>query len=203
MSNRITLSGTVNTNPVFSHETCGERFFSFSILSERKSGDADLLRCVASEIFSRELHENDRIQIKGEVRSRNYCDSNGKRRLGIYVFVEAISEFERDENAVELEGYIVKNDILRTTPKGSIIADLMVASHRGNPYKTSDYIPCIAWNRNALRVNEMIVGTKVKIIGRMQSRVYKKAVPESEPEYKLAYELSISKIFPAEVKEYE
>ena len=46
-----------------------------------------------------------------------------------------------------LDGYICKEPIYRKTPLGREIADLLVAVNR--PYGKSDYIPCIAWGRNA------------------------------------------------------
>ena len=61
-------------------------------------------------------------------------------------------------------------------------------------YNKSDYLPCIAWGRNARYVKNIKVGQKVTIIGRIQSREYQKRISESESLVKTAYEISISKI---------
>ena len=67
----------------------------------------------------------------------------------------------------------------------------MVAVNRA--YNKSDYIPCIAWGRNARYLSNLSVGENVKLWGRMQSRKYQKKTGD-EVEERTAYEVSISKI---------
>ena len=50
------------------------------------------------------------------------------------------------------------------------------------PYGKSDYIPCIAWVRNARYASGFGVGTRILIWGRVQSREYTKKVSETECE---------------------
>ena len=47
------------------------------------------------------------------------------------------------------------------------------------PYARRDYIPCIAWSRNAILAGNRTVGDKVQITGRFQSRQYKKKDDET------------------------
>ena len=82
--------------------------------------------------------------------------------------------------------------VYRVTPFGREIADILVAVNRA--YNKSDYIPCIAWGRNAKFVNTLAVGANIKIWGRMQSREYQKRVSEDETVTKTAYEVSVSKL---------
>ena len=61
-------------------------------------------------------------------------------------------------------------------------------------YNKSDYIPCIAWGRNAAYGGELTVGSKLKIEGRIQSREYRKRDEQGNAMVKTAYEVSIVKI---------
>lgn len=202
MPNNITLSGEVVAKPTFSHKAHGESFYEFYLASERRSGATDVLRCVVPEILAVDAIENEKITVYGEVRTNNRFDDTGKLRLKIDVFVKAISDFEEEpQNFVELEGYVVKRAVLRATPLGRDISDLLIASQRERYPSISDYIPCIAWGRTAFRVAKYDVGEKVNVIGRLQSREYVKHYDDKEPERRTAYELSIIKIDSAEEAE--
>ena len=89
-------------------------------------------------------------------------------------------------------GYFCKRPVYRKTPLGREIADLLVAVNR--PYSKSDYIPCIAWGRNARYVSTFEVGTRLRVWGRVQSREYMKKISETESEKRIAYEVSVSKL---------
>ena len=112
-----------------------------------------------------------------------------KSHLEVTVFVKEVLLYEKDENNVELDGFICKEPVYRETPFGRQITDLIVASNRERNFK-SDYIPCIAWGRNAIRASEFNVGTRVKVLGRLQSREYKKKIDDGTYEVRTAYELS-------------
>ena len=71
-------------------------------------------------------------------------------------------------------------------------ADLLVAVNRA--YNKSDYIPCIAWGRNARFVKNLQVGDKIALSGRIQSREYQKKLSEYEVKTMTAYEVSVSKL---------
>lgn len=68
----------------------------------------------------------------------------------------------------------------------------MLAVNRA--YNKSDYIPCIAWGRNARFCQNMSVGERIKIWGRIQSRLYEKKFEDGTSETRRAYEVSISKL---------
>ncbi len=74
---------------------------------------------------------------------------------------------------------------------------MLIAVNR--PYGKSDYIPCIAWGRNARYASAFEVGSRVRIWGRVQSREYTKKLSEAESEKRVAYEVSVSKMECAEV----
>ena len=58
-------------------------------------------------------------------------------------------------------------------------------------YNKSDYIPCIAWGRNAIYSSTLDVGDRIAIHGRLQSRQYKKKCEDGDVLIKTAYEVSI------------
>ena len=185
--NKIILSGKVTDEPTFSHEVHGEKFYRFRLLSSRQSGNRDVLMCTVPEIIKNGISEGNKVKVLGEIRTRNVHEDD-KNHLEITVFVKEVLLYEEDENNVELDGFICKEPTYRETPFGRQITDLMVASNR--EYFKSDYIPCIAWGRNAIRASEFNVGTRVKVLGRLQSREYKKKIDDGIYEVRTAYELS-------------
>ena len=90
------------------------------------------------------------------------------------------------------QGYICKPPVYRTTPFNREIADLLIAVNRS--YNKSDYIPAIAWGRNARFVKNLAVGDKVALSGRIQSREYQKKQDDGTFLTMTAYEVSISKL---------
>ena len=113
------------------------------------------------------------------------------------VFAKEVAEVEAQEeekdeitNEVTLVGYICKKPIYRQTPFGREIADVLLAVNRA--YNKSDYIPCIAWGRNARFCQNMEVGTEVKLTGRVQSRTYEKKYEDGKTETRIAYEVSVA-----------
>ena len=95
-------------------------------------------------------------------------------------------------NEVVLIGYICKKPIYRQTPFGREISDILLAVNRA--YNKSDYIPCIAWGRNARFCQNIEVGTQVKIVGRVQSRTYEKKFEDGTSETRIAYEVSVGSL---------
>ena len=204
-NNYLTLVGKVTGEKRFSHEIYGERFYVFNLEIPRLSGNSDIIPITVSERLIKEetLQEGHQLLVKGQFRSYNSYE-NEKNRLILTVFAKDIVEVEEKEedeenemvkkdtitNEVVLVGYICKKPIYRQTPFGREISDLLLAVNRA--YNKSDYIPCIAWGRNARFCQNMEVGTEVKIIGRVQSRKYEKKFEDGTSETRVAYEVSIS-----------
>ena len=126
---------------------------------------------------------------------RSYNKLEGNRsRLMLTVFVREIMDVApaKNPNSIVLSGYICKPPVYRTTPFNREIADLLVAVNRA--YNKSDYIPCIAWGRNARFVQNLKVGDRVALSGRIQSREYQKRLSETDVVTMTAYEVSVSKL---------
>lgn len=201
-NNKVYVMGEIVSDAVFSHEVCGEGFFEFFIRVMRLSGQADVLPVTLSErlIENGALCKGKLISAIGQFRSYNKIE-NGKSRLMLTVFVrELLAELsDKNPNSILLSGYICKPPVYRTTPFNREIADVLIAVNRA--YNKSDYIPCIAWGRNARFVKNLSVGDRIAISGRIQSREYQKKLSETEIKCMTAYEVSVSKLAAFDVGE--
>ena len=144
-------------------------------------------------IESRQLKIGSSISALGQFRSYNK-QVDGKSKLMLTVFVRELldDDYAKNPNNVVLLGYVCKEPVYRTTPFSREIADILIAVNRA--YNKSDYIPCIAWGRNARFVKNLQVGDKIAISGRIQSREYQKKLSDSETKILTAYEVSVSKL---------
>ena len=133
------------------------------------------------------------ISIKGQFRSYNKSDDT-KSHLMLTVFVREVTTEQKDmpTNIIEINGFICKSPIYRTTPFKREICDVLIAVNRA--YNKSDYLPCIAWGRNARFIKDAAVGDKVNLVGRIQSRVYQKKLEDGNVEDRVAYEVSVGRI---------
>ena len=195
-NNIITLVGTIVSEKQFSHEVYGEGFYTFDLEVPRLSENSDIIPVTVSErILGDSFKIGQKVIIDGQFRSYNNYE-NEKNKLVLTVFVKDIKIADVDEtqnpNEIILDGFICKKPIYRTTPFGREIADILLAVNRA--YNKSDYIPCIAWGRNARFCQNMNVGEKIKIWGRIQSRLYEKKFEDGTVETRRAYEVSVSKM---------
>ena len=202
-NNQLVLVGKVTSDKRLSHEIYGEKFYIFDLSVPRLSGNADIIPITISErlLLEEDLEIGKNIIIEGQFRSYNSYE-NERNKLVLTVFAKEIKfaqdqeEFkpskENTSNEVVLDGFICKKPIYRKTPFGREIADILHAVNRA--YNKSDYIPCIAWGRNARFCENIPVGTEVKIIGRVQSRQYEKKYEDGTSEVKIAYEVSVASL---------
>ena len=197
-NNRVTIVGEVVSEFEFSHEVYGEGFYTLNISVNRLSDSVDIIPLMISERLV-DVTEDLRgviIEASGQFRSYNRHEEN-KNRLMLSIFVRELQlydnyEEENSTNQIFLDGYICKPAIYRRTPLGREIADVLIAVNR--PYGKSDYIPCIAWGRNARFAAGFEVGSHIQIYGRIQSREYQKKIGNDEIVNKVAYEVSVSKM---------
>ena len=194
-NNKVFIMGEIVSDAVFSHEVYGEGFYELKVKVMRLSGQADILPVTVSErlISERDLKMGATLCALGQFRSYNKLE-NGKSRLMLTVFVREPIDAPpgKNPNSIVLSGYICKPPVYRTTPFNREIADLLVAVNRA--YNKSDYIPVIAWGRNARYCKNFAVGDHIKVWGRIQSRTYQKRISEDETIEKTAYEVSVNKL---------
>ena len=197
-NNRVTVIGTIVSDFTFSHAVFGEGFYLVDLSVSRLSEQADVIPLTVSERLMDVTRDYRGCTIEADGQFRSYNRHEGvKNRLVLSVFVREVQFLEEftdytKTNQIFLDGYICKEPIYRKTPLGREIADLLVAVNR--PYGKSDYIPCIAWGRNARFASGFSVGTRIQIWGRVQSREYTKKLSETECEKRTAYEVSVSKL---------
>lgn len=197
-NNYLVLIGKIISDKTFSHEIYGESFYVFNLEVPRLSGNEDIIPITISErlIANFDLTIGRKVVIEGQFRSYNSYE-NEKNRLVLTAFAKDIIDYKEEQeenvsNEVVLNGYVCKKPIYRKTPFGREISDILLAVNRA--YNKSDYIPCIAWGRNARFCENMEVGTEVKIVGRVQSRTYEKKFEDGRTEQRVAYEVSIGSL---------
>lgn len=197
-TNKVIMEGKVKEELEFSHSIYGEGFYNTYIEIPRLSEIKDVLPITISERLTKgiELKKSDNVLVDGQLRSYNKT-INGNNKLILVTFVKEIkiitpNQEIKNPNQIYLDGFICKKPVYRSTPFGREITDLLVAVNR--PYNKSDYIPCIAWGRNARFAEKLEVGQRIKLWGRIQSREYQKKFPSGEAINKTAYEVSISKM---------
>ena len=196
-NNKVYLRGKIVSNPVFSHEVFDEKFYEFNLEVPRLSESFDTIPVTISErLIDKNIYVGNLITVSGQFRSYNKQIEN-RSKLVLTVFVREIEPNNEliNPNIIELNGFICKEPVFRTTPFKREICDVLLAVNRA--YNKSDYIPCIAWGRNARFVRDLKVGESLNLVGRIQSRVYQKKISDDVIETKSAYEISITKIVSA------
>ncbi len=198
-NNSVTLIGKALSSSEFSHEVYGEGFYIVYIKVPRLSDAYDNIPVMFSErlVSPDSIVENQDIIVEGQFRSYNNYNNDSGHKLMLTVFAREIEILEeevsnKNPNQIVLNGFVCRKPVYRTTPFGREIADILLAVNRA--YSKSDYIPCIAWGRNARFAGSFEVGDNIRIWGRIQSRTYQKKLSEDEVEERVAYEISVSKM---------
>lgn len=192
-NNVVSMHGEIYTMPEYSHEVYGEEFYEFILKVDRLSDSYDLVPITISSRLIDNFEIGKKIGIEGQFRSYNKQVDN-KSKLMLTVFVRNLIEYNPNTNPnyIEVIGFVCKEPIYRTTPFNREICDILIAVNRS--YNKSDYLPLIAWGRNARYSQNFKVGDRIKIVGRIQSREYVKKISEYENVTRTAYEVSLNKI---------
>ncbi|MDR3186706.1 MAG: single-stranded DNA-binding protein, partial [Christensenellaceae bacterium] len=178
-NNLVCLTGKVLSEPSYSHHVFGEGFYEAYLVISRLSEQSDIIPITISERLMKDvpLKTDKIVSIEGQFRSYNKIIDD-RSKLMLTVFVRDIAEYDesinfiKNPNQINLIGYVCKNPIFRTTPFNREICDILIAVNRA--FNKSDYIPCIAWGRNARFAASLSIGTKLSVSGRIQSREYQK-----------------------------
>lgn len=192
-TNYVFLQGQIGSPIEYSHDLYDERFYEFTLKVPRLSEQLDELPITISQSLVEGLREGDKIALTGQFRSFNRPDGE-RSRLILSVFAREILPVKDDvnPNTAQLTGYICKPPVYRTTPFNREICDVLLAVNRA--YSKSDYIPCIAWGKNARLIKDADVGQKLEVTGRIQSRGYTKRLPDGSSQLRTAYEFSIGNV---------
>jgi len=186
--NEVELCGTVAAPPGFSHENHGVSFYCVPLQVERLSGQSDTLPVLVRAPLPPCLAEGVSVHVLGQLRSFNNKSGCGSR-LVLTVYATSVEPWSgKPVNRVLLTGTLCKPPILRRTPLGRSICDVMLAV--GRRYSRADYLPVIVWGQLAQSVSRRKVGEPLGVEGRFQSRIYTKVV-EGVPQQRTAYEVSV------------
>ncbi len=192
--NTADLCGTVDAECVFSHRSRGVDYYSFPLLTRRLSGTADRLNVtLQGSLMPGIPPAGQRLALRGEIRSFANRSGEGNRLLLFVYAQELLPPEAEDRNEAELAGTLCREPTWRRTPMGREICDLMLAVPRR--YGRGDYLPCIAWGRNAQEAAAWKQGRPVRLTGRFQSRSYIK-VTETGSLQRTAYEISVTGFLP-------
>ena len=140
------------------------------ISTSRLSGVLDAVNVFIPTTEVLHIRVGDKIAVSGYLCSVNARNEYGTSRLLPFVNGVQILPYQKDENKIDIEAYICDKVILRETPLGKQICDVMLAIP--NEQTRSAYIPAIAWGDRAAQIPDMKKHTKVVVHGRMQSRQY-------------------------------
>lgn len=204
-TNRAYLSGYLEEIFQFSHMNHGHKFYRSVLRVPRLSGVDDHIPIMISDDIVlyktlAQMEKGEFIEVEGRFTSYNEQGEDGRRHLSLYLYANVLNgEIPEEEQCIQrqnfifLDGTICKPPILRRTPLGKQILDLMIAVNR--KYGRSDYIPCIAWEAVAERFSlQFEVGSEICLWGRMQSRNYTKRLESGESEERITREVSIMRI---------
>ena len=134
-----------------------------------------------------DLSGGDMLTVTGQIRSHNQR-IDGRRKLLIFVFASSIlCEDGEPINDCILEGPLCREPVYRRTPLGREICDVMLAVPRA--FRRADYLPCILWGKTAQLGASCHTRDRLRICGRLQSRIYTKLTEDGCAEH-TAYEIS-------------
>ncbi|MBQ9827783.1 MAG: single-stranded DNA-binding protein [Lachnospiraceae bacterium] len=205
-TNTAAITGVLTEPVTFSHEYMGGYFYKSVIEADRRSEEHDLIPVIfpGKALRGRNVTKGSAVTIRGQFRSRN-TPGPDRMKLMLYFYATDVEEEPpvdddvvcespasycgSEHNSVFLDGYLCREPGYRITPRGRDITDMILAVNRKT--NRTDYIPCIAWGKNALLAKEMRVGDRIALNGRIQSRVYRKTDPEGSEREMTAYEVSV------------
>jgi hypothetical protein len=191
-NNNVVVIGTIKNKFDYSHTYFNEDFYSSELTIKRYSGREDVIPFLVSHrlIGSYDM-TGTRVEITGSFRRHVSIGSNGKKDRLLYIFVNFISLTDREDyNYVELIGTVCRQPVYRKTGTDREVTDLTLAVER---HDKKDFIPVIAWGRNAVYATGFEIGTKVCAYGRIQSRDFYTGTADKR-EVKKAYEVSVHDI---------
>lgn len=191
-NNSVVLRGKIVNGLTKTFSSFNENYYEGTLAVKRFSGKDDLIPITINEkLLKDDFNEENEYTFVGQLRSFNKVENN-KNKLFINFFVKELSKEDvENPNVVEMVGFICKEPQFRVTPLKREICDFLIAVNR--EFNKSDYLPCIAWERNARFIKGLRIGQKIHIVGRIQSREYEKTV-NNEKISQVAYEISITKV---------
>lgn len=169
----VKISGYFIKDIIYSYSRNGKFFYRSVFGIERLSGYVDEIPVVFNakvmeKIKTLQKSGVEHFLLDGFLVSHDAKDKNGVH-LEVKVRVTDVTPFnyEKNINSVDIECFVVKDPYFKITNRGSIITSLIFAVNRGNE---SYYFPAIAWGNAACDMAKLVIGQKLRVQGRIQSR---------------------------------
>ena len=194
--NTVILRGTIkNISP--SHKINDVEYNKADIVVQRKDGKEDVITICYKKLSCR-YKEDDIVTLSGNVRSYSKKVED-KNKVSVYVFTygDVPSGELESFNSVEIDGRVCKIDKLRKVSDGNYNLHLTLANNiiiEKADKKINSYIPVVIWGKQALEFENLSVGDKIKVIGELHSRYYKKYTDNEEFEIRVAHEVVANEI---------
>lgn len=191
--NKIILKGIIR-NIQYSHNI-GDIEYNKADLIVSRDGREDILS-LRFKKFSNHYTEGQEIELVGNIRSYSQKLDDGKNKITLYVFTyfDIPEVNENDEeiiNEFNIDGRICKIEELRTTAGGKHNIHFILANNiitADGKQKINNYIPMVAWGKEAIAISKLHVNNKLEIKGQMHSRLYNKVLENNEIEIRTAHE---------------
>ena len=215
-NNTIGIVGEITALPelIVDAADWARKVYEVELTRTRPSGTEDTYilqydgRAAGSKEMLERITEGAEIFCGGEIRSENVHDPKPEEnRVKVFIFAEMIAVNDppvEDQNEVTICGNICKppsgRETKRRTRKGRrvTVTRLVVAV---NTPTGAYYVPCVCWNEQVEKADDLKVGDYVEIYGRFQSRNFKKRIQGRKlPYLSTSYEVSVVKL-EAESKE--
>lgn len=193
--NKVILKGIIKD--ILKYEDHRGTSYHSNLVVNRPDGKEDIIDLRFKNVLNIPV-ENSVVELQGVLRTYSQKLEN-KNRVELYVDTKfespEISVEEEFKNQVVIEGFICKKSQLRKTQTNKNIIDFVIANNLETKRGIiNSYIPSITWDKNAVMIDNVQIGTKLLATGRYQSRTYKKYIAENDFEYRVAREFAISKI---------
>ena len=190
--NKIILKGLIR-NIQFSHFIQDIEFYKAELLVTDDNGKENVIN-IKFKRFSNPYQEGDEVLLVGNIRTYSQkLDTKNKVEVYVFTYFDEPEELEIDK--VELDGHICKRGDLRKTQSGKDVIDFIIANNlKSETQSLNCYIPCVAWGKLAKQINKMNIGDYINIVGKLQSREYKKKLSNDDFDIRIAHEVNIKEI---------
>ena len=190
--NKIILKGIIR-NIQYSHTINNIQYYKADLVVQR-DGREDIIP-LRFKSFSNHYTENQLIELVGNIRSYSQKLDNGKNKILLYVFtyfdIPEVSEDDKELiNYLDVDGRICKIEELKITSSKKQVIHFILANNiiTQNGQKINTYIPMVAWGKLAIKLSNLQVNNKIRVVGQMHSRLYNKQLDDGEIEIRTAHE---------------
>jgi len=187
------LTGTVVEEPkeIYIPDKCQ----SLTIATARKSGYNDLVEIIIpceSRMTTTQVKIGDYVRVIGFIYTyENTRNEYPRVKLGLYATDMVKVSYNTNKNVIICQGTIVRTPVLRKTPAGLSVCDILLAVNNDINGVCASYVPVIAWNTRAELLSSCPVKTQLCVVGRLQSREYTKQI-DGETKTFITKELSVN-----------